>query len=108
MVPSEQMLGAKKAAHLALITSREELQGGEAVDFDRFNLVGCRVHLRNHDVSTVLVLLAQFLPDGSQLLAVAAPGGIWFAKTKTLDSGVSIEQEQKWNKDAEKNNIKTN
>lgn len=85
----------EKNADLAIVSSREELQGGEAVDFDGFNLVGCRVHLRHDDVSTVLVLLAQFLPDWGQLLAVAAPGGILCAKTKAL--------EQKGNKHAEKN-----
>lgn len=46
------------------------------MDFDRFDLVGCGVHLCDDDVGAVLVLLAQLLPDRSQLLAVSAPGGI--------------------------------
>lgn len=76
------MLRAKGTAHLTLISCGEELEGGEAVDFDRFDLVGCGVHLCNDGVGAVHVLLAQLLPDGGQLLAVSAPGGICRATTK--------------------------
>lgn len=74
--------GMHNHTHLAIVSCREELEGGEAVDFDRFDLVGSGVHLRDDDVSTVLVLLTQFLPDRGQLLAVSAPRGIWCAMTK--------------------------
>lgn len=73
---------AQRFPHLALVSCREELEGGEAVDFDRFDLVGCGVHLGDDDVSAVLVLLAQLLPDWGQLFAVSAPGGIWRTMTK--------------------------
>lgn len=47
------------------------------MDFDGFDLVGCGVHLCNDDVAAVLVLLAQLLPDGSQLFTVSTPWCIW-------------------------------
>lgn len=81
LVPLERMLGGKRPAHLAVVSCREELEGGEAVDFDRLNLVGCWVHLGDDDVSTVLVLLTQFLPDRGQLLAVSTPRGVWWQKS---------------------------
>lgn len=62
--------------HLALITSWEEFQCGEAVDFDSLNLVGGGVHLGDDDTLIALVLVSQLIPDGCQLFAVAAPGGI--------------------------------
>ena len=51
----------------------EELNRGETVDFDVFKFIGSRVHLSNDDVSVVLVFLAQFVPRGRELFAVAAP-----------------------------------
>lgn len=62
--------------HLAFISCREELERGEAVDFNSLDLVGCGVHLSHHDVCVVLVFLSQLIPDRSQLFAVTAPGSI--------------------------------
>lgn len=56
-----------------LISCREEFKCGEAVDFDCFDLIGSGVHLCHNDISVVLILLAQLLPDGSQLFAVSTP-----------------------------------
>lgn len=63
--------------HFSLISCREELKSGEAVDFDCINLISCGVHLSHDDVSAVLILLSQLLPDGSQLFAVSTPRCIW-------------------------------
>lgn len=63
-------------AHLAVFSCREELKCGEAVNFDRLDLVGCGVHLGDDNVTGVLVFLSQFVPDGSKLFAMSAPGGI--------------------------------
>merc|ERR1711963_602445 len=54
----------------------EVLEGGEALDLDRLDLVGGGVHLGNHNILTVLELGAKLVPDGGQLLAVSAPRGI--------------------------------
>lgn len=60
-----------------LVTAFGEIfEGGEALHFDIFNLVSCGIHLGNDDFIVVLELLAQLVPDGGQLLAVSAPGGI--------------------------------
>lgn len=64
-------------AHLALVSRGEELEGGETVDLDRLDLIGCGVHLSHDDVSVVHKLLSQLLPDGSQLLAVSTPRCVW-------------------------------
>lgn len=56
-----------------LVSCREELQSGETVDFDSLDLIGCGVHFGYDDVSSVLVLLSQLFPDGSQLFAVPTP-----------------------------------
>jgi hypothetical protein len=48
----------------------EELDRGETLDFDIFELVGRGVHLGDDDVLGVLELLAQLVPDGHKLLAV--------------------------------------
>lgn len=72
------------STHLALISCREEFKSGEAVYFDCLNLVGCGVHLSHNDVSAVLILLSQLLPDGSQLFAVSTPRCIWKTTKKKI------------------------
>lgn len=57
--------------HDLVVALLEELDGGEALHLDVLNLVGGGVHLGNDDALVVLELLAQLVPDGSQLLAVA-------------------------------------
>lgn len=54
----------------------EVLDGWEGRDLDALQLVGSGVHLGNHNVSVVLVLLGELFVDGSQLLAVTAPWSI--------------------------------
>lgn len=54
-----------------VITLLEQFDGGEALDLDVLQLVGGRVHLGDHDVGVVGVLLAQLVPRGSELFAVA-------------------------------------
>ena len=51
----------------------KELDSGERVDFDAFDLIDRRVHLGDDKGVVVLVLLAQLLPRGLQLLALTAP-----------------------------------
>lgn len=70
-------VGTERSTDLAFVSRREELERGEAVHFDCLDLIGCGVHLGDDDVRARGVLLAQLVPDGSQLLAVAAPWRIW-------------------------------
>ena len=60
-------------AYLSILASREPLEGGEALDLNVLKLVCRRVHLGNDNVGDALKLLTQAVPDGGQLLAVAAP-----------------------------------
>merc|ERR1719495_1571576 len=53
-----------------IATLGEKFNGGEALDLDLLEFVGGGVHLGDDDISIVLVLLTQLVPDGSQLLAV--------------------------------------
>merc|ERR1719244_87045 len=54
----------------------DEFDGGESLDLDVLQLVGSGIHLGNDNGLMVLVLLPQFVPDRSQLLAVSAPGRV--------------------------------
>ena len=56
----------------------EQLDGGEALDLDVFQLVGGGVHLGDDDALMVLVFLSQFVPDWSKLLAMTTPWSIEF------------------------------
>ena len=56
----------------------EQFDGRESLDLDLFQLVGSAVHLGDDDGGVVLVCLSQFVPDGGELLAMAAPWGIKF------------------------------
>lgn len=91
MLNAPVCLGLWSDAHLVLVSSGEELKSGEAVDFHHFDLVGCGVHLGHNDVSAVFVFLAELLPDGSQLFAVAAPRRIWNVKQRQL---LSLDEEK--------------
>ena len=62
----------------AMPTCWEEFDGGEGVNFDILDFVGGGIHLGDDDVFLVLELLAQLVPDGRQLLAMAAPGSVEF------------------------------
>lgn len=77
-------------SHLAIISCWEELERGEAVDFDSLNLVGRGVHLSHHDVCVVLVFLSQLIPDRSQLFAMTAPRSIWNKGKQNQDEGKNI------------------
>lgn len=86
-------------AHLALISCREEFKCGEAMDFDRFDLVGCGVHLGHNGVSAVFVFLTELLPDGSQLFAMSTPRCIWGIKQRQVlclneENGSPIQMSQ--------------
>ena len=48
------------------------------MNFDVLDFVGCGVHLGDDDVFLVLELLGQLIPDGLQLLAMAAPRSVEF------------------------------
>lgn len=63
--------------YLPVITSREELERGEAMHFDSFNLIDCGVHLGHNNVCVVFEFLTQLIPDGGQLFTVTTPWGIW-------------------------------
>merc|ERR1711915_394898 len=52
----------------------DEFDGGESLDLDVLQLVGSGIHFCDDNGLIVLVLLPQFVPDRSELLAVAAPG----------------------------------
>lgn len=54
----------------------------EALDLHTFYFIGSRVHLSNYNIFTVLEFLSKLIPDGSKLLAVSTPWGI-YGKTKT-------------------------
>merc|ERR1719244_606629 len=54
----------------------DEFDGGESLDLDVLQLVGSGIHLGNDNGLMGLVLLPQFVPDRSELLAVAAPGRV--------------------------------
>ena len=56
--------------HLVVSLS-EELDGGESLDLDVFELVGGRVHLGDNNVFGVLELLTELVPDGDELFAVS-------------------------------------
>ena len=55
----------------------EKLDGGESLDLDVGQFVGRGVHLSNDNVSVVLELLTELVPDWSELLAVTAPRRIY-------------------------------
>lgn len=57
-------------------TLGDELEGGEALDADRLNLVGSGVELGNNDILVVLVVLTELLEVRCHLLAVTAPRGV--------------------------------
>lgn len=63
-------------SNLAIVSCREELERGEAVDFDSLDLVGRGVHLGHHDVCVLLEFLSQLIPDGRQLFAVTTPRSV--------------------------------
>mmetsp|Transcript_11029 Transcript_11029/g.22986 ORF Transcript_11029/g.22986 Transcript_11029/m.22986 type:complete len:548 (-) Transcript_11029:62-1705(-) len=77
-----QLLKGALALHLKgpvlLVLGRVEEDGGEALHDggQRGVLVGGTVHLRDDDGLDVLEALAKLLVNGSQLLAVPAPGGV--------------------------------
>ena len=54
-----------------VVSLLEQLDGGEALDLDVLQLVGGGVHLGDDDVVRVGELLAELVPDGDELLAVA-------------------------------------
>ena len=62
-------------SHL-IASLREELDGGERLDFDVVQLVGSGVHLGHNNILVVLELLTQLVPDRHQLFAVSAPWGV--------------------------------
>ena len=53
-----------------------ELDGGVAADVNAVDLVGGGVHLGNGQAGDVLEVGSQLVVDGSELLAVAAPGSV--------------------------------
>ena len=69
-------MGRERGKAYLVTVFGEIFKGGEALHFDIFDLVSCGIHLGNDDFVIVLELLAQLIPDGGQLLAVSAPGGI--------------------------------
>merc|ERR1719208_125218 len=52
-----------------VVARLDQLDGGEALHLDLLQLVGSAVHLGDHNVGMVGVLLAQLVPDGRELLA---------------------------------------
>ena len=54
----------------------EELDGREALDLNILQFVGGGVHFGNDDLVVILELGSQLVPDGNQLFAVSAPGGV--------------------------------
>ena len=70
-------MGQERSTDLAFISRREEFERREAVHFDGLDLVGRGVHLGDDDVGALRVLLAELVPDGRQLFAVAAPWRVW-------------------------------
>ncbi len=63
------------STHLSAVLG-DELECGEGLDLDCLHLVLCGVHLGNHHILVLGKMLSKLLPDGSQLLAMAAPWGI--------------------------------
>ena len=57
-------------------TLRVELEGGVSSDIDSIDLVGGGVHLGDGEASHVLEVSSELVPDGGELLAVAAPWGV--------------------------------
>ena len=54
----------------------EELECWETANFDLLYFIGCGIHLGNNNISIVLVLLTQLIPDWGKLLTVSTPRGI--------------------------------
>lgn len=69
--------------YLPVITSREELERGEAMHFDIFNLIDCGVHLGHNNVCVVFEFLTQLIPDGGKLFTVTTPWSIWIKENQT-------------------------
>jgi len=62
--------------HLGAFTSWEEFEGGESLDLDIFEFVSGGVRLGDDDVSVILVLLTELVPDWGKGFAVSAPWGV--------------------------------
>ena len=69
-------LTVTRVVNASLVVLGVELESGVATDGDSLNFVGGGIELSNHEVIDGGDGIGELIPDGGELLAVSAPGGV--------------------------------